>query len=248
MVSRRGAVVYRDAGPWTPAVHALLRHLENAGFSASPRVIGSGFDAQGRETLSYIEGDVVHPGPWSDPAAAAIGRMLRDLHNATVSFRAPEQARWRPWFGRALGGPKRVVGHCDTGPWNIIARDGTPVALIDWEAAGPVDPLVELAQACWLNAQLHDDDVAARAGLPEAAVRMRQVRLIADAYELATARRRELAATILEFAVHDAANEAIEAGVTPESVDAAPLWAIAWRARSAAWILRHRQLLERALA
>jgi len=33
------------------------------------------------------------------------------------------------------------------------------VALIDGELAGPVDPLVELAQACWLNAKLDDDVV-----------------------------------------------------------------------------------------
>jgi len=29
-----------------------------------------------------------------------------------------------------------------------------PVALIDWEFAGPAEPLVELAQTCWLNAKL----------------------------------------------------------------------------------------------
>jgi thiamine kinase-like enzyme len=58
------------------------------------------------------------------------------------------------------------MGHCDVAPWNIVARAGMPVALIDWEFAGPVDPLVELAQACWLNAKLHDDIVAEREGLP----------------------------------------------------------------------------------
>ena len=30
-----------------------------------PRVIGSGFDTQGRETLSFIEGGLVYPNPWS---------------------------------------------------------------------------------------------------------------------------------------------------------------------------------------
>jgi hypothetical protein len=240
--------VFREAGEWTPAVHALLRHLERAGFDAAPRVAGSGFDPQGRETLTYIEGESVHPRAWSDEAVVAIGCMLRELHDATASFRAPGDARWRPWFGRDLGGPNQVFGHCDTGPWNIIARDGRPVALIDWEAAGPVDPEIELAQACWLNAQLHDDDIAARVGLPEAAVRFRQVRLIADAYRLPAAGRARLPAAIIEFAVHAAANEAIEAHVTSESLDAAPLWGIAWRARGAAWLLRHRPLLERALA
>lgn len=37
-VTREGDVVYKAAGPWTPAVHALLRHLEVAGFQGAPRL------------------------------------------------------------------------------------------------------------------------------------------------------------------------------------------------------------------
>lgn len=44
VVHRRGDVVIRDAGPWTPAVHKLLLHLENVGFTAAPRLVGSGMD------------------------------------------------------------------------------------------------------------------------------------------------------------------------------------------------------------
>ena len=47
-VTRKGSVVFRETGPWAPSVHALLRHLENAGFTAAPKVIGSGFDAKAR--------------------------------------------------------------------------------------------------------------------------------------------------------------------------------------------------------
>ncbi|MAG36421.1 MAG: hypothetical protein CL878_09275 [Dehalococcoidia bacterium] len=59
----------------------------------------------------------------------------------------PPHATWGPRFGRPLGGPARVIGHCDVAPWNIVAHNGLPVALIDWDFAGPVDPVVELAQA-----------------------------------------------------------------------------------------------------
>jgi hypothetical protein len=76
-VHRRGSVVVREATVHTPAVHALLRHLERAGFAAAPRLIGSGLDAQGRETLTFIEGEVTHPGPWSLEGVAAVGRLLR---------------------------------------------------------------------------------------------------------------------------------------------------------------------------
>src|SRR5689334_2899089 len=63
-VLRHGDTVLRPAGPWTPAVHALLIHLENAGFTGSPRVIGNGYDGHGREVLTYIPGDTVDPHAW----------------------------------------------------------------------------------------------------------------------------------------------------------------------------------------
>ena len=38
-----------------------------------------------------------------------------------------------------------LIGHCDTAPWNIVARDGMPVALIDWEDVGWMPLANELA-------------------------------------------------------------------------------------------------------
>jgi hypothetical protein len=51
---------------------------------------------------------------------------------------------------------------------------------------------------------------------------------------------------MIEYAIRDSAAEAIQARVTPDQGDATALWAIAWRARSAAWMIRHRHLLEHA--
>jgi hypothetical protein len=62
-VLRRGKVVVREAGPWAPTVHTLLSHLERTGFAAAPRIVGTGFDAQGRETLTYVDGEVISPAP-----------------------------------------------------------------------------------------------------------------------------------------------------------------------------------------
>ncbi|MGN6794652.1 MAG: phosphotransferase [Streptosporangiaceae bacterium] len=247
-VHRRGDVVLRDTGPWTPAVHALLRHLEAAGFAAAPRLVGSGIDADGREMLTFIEGEFTQPGPWNIDAAAALGQLLRDLHRATSTFRPERGAVWFPWHGRHLGGPARVIGHCDVAPWNIVARDGMPVGLIDWEFAGPVDPFVELAQLCWLNAKLHDDIVAELEGLPPLAERARQLAAIVDGYGLAARRRAGFVTTLIEFAITDTAWEADDAGVTPD-MTSHPIacWAMAWRARSAAWMIRHRPALESAL-
>jgi hypothetical protein len=52
---RRGSTVTHPAQPWTPTVHAFLRHLAAEGFDAAPRVVGSG---------------------WRDAAPAARGRPL----------------------------------------------------------------------------------------------------------------------------------------------------------------------------
>lgn len=247
-VHRRGHVVVRDTGPWTPTVHTLLRHLERVGFHAAPRLVESGLDAGDRETLTFIDGEFPQPGPWSLDGATAVGELLRDLHHATASYQPPPDAIWFPWHGRDLGDRTRAYGHCDAAPWNIVARDGKPVALIDWETAGPVDPLVELAQVCWLNAKLHDDIVAEREGLPPLADRARQLRAILDAYELPAYQRRGFVDRIIEFVISDTASEADNAGVSPDTTThPTALWAMAWRARAGAWLVRNRRPLQNAL-
>jgi hypothetical protein len=247
-VHRRGDTVIRDTGPWTPAVHSLLRHLEDVGFAAAPRLVGSGLDPDGREVLTFIAGEFTQPGPWSLDGAAALGGLLRSLHEATRSFRPLPDAVWFRWHGRDLGGQDKVTGHCDVAPWNIVARDGMPVAFIDWETAGPVAPLVELAQLAWLNAKLHDDVVAGIEHLPPVADRARQLAAIADAYGLTARQRLGLLDQIIEFVIVDAAAEADDAKVSPDTTrHPTALWGMAWRARSAAWMIRNRRTLETAL-
>ena len=251
-VQRRGNVVLRPTAPWTPTVHSLLRHLEEVGFSGAPRVVGSGFAPDGRETLTYVEGEFTHPGPWSIEGAAGVGHLLRKLHEATATYEPPPDAVWPPWFGRRLGGPNRIIGHCDVAPWNIAMRDGLPVALIDWETTGPVDPMIELAQTCWLNAKLFDDDVAEREGLPSLEVRARQLRAIVDAYGLTMAEKRRIVDLIIGYAIHDAAQTADEFNVTPDMADPMPdgfpiIWGLTWRVRAAAWVYRNRDALEKAI-
>ena len=73
-------------------------------------------DPDGREVLTFIEGEFTQPGPWSLDGAAASGGLLRSLHEATRSFRPPPAAVWFPWHGRDLGDPARVIGHCDVAP------------------------------------------------------------------------------------------------------------------------------------
>lgn len=261
-VSRRGGVVFREPRPWSRTVLGLLRHLEHEGFAGAPRVVEPGFDDDGREMLRFIAGESPQPFAWSDEAAAEVGKMLGDLHRATASFTPPSDAVWMPWWGRDLPAATPVIGHCDAAPWNFLAVDGHPVALIDWDTAGPVGAMWDLAQTAWLNAQLHDDQLARRLELPSLDSRARQVRAIADGYGSTKRERAGLVDRMIEVAVRSAAQEAIDAGVSAKTtrpkaasqLGGGPptrghdlLWAIAWRTRSAAWMLKHRGVLERAL-
>jgi hypothetical protein len=246
-VQRAGDTTLRPAAPWTTAVHDLLRHLEAAGFAGSPRVIGSGIDAEGRETLQFVAGEVTSARVWSEEGIHQLGRLLRELHRATASFRPSPRAAWQESFLRSTGA-EAIVSHGDVGPWNVVARQGMPVALIDWELAGPVDRLSEVAHTGWLNARLFDDGVDAVVGLPSAEQRAQQLRLFADGFELSAKDRAQLSRRLIDVAILSAADDAVEANITPESTGASWLaWGVAWRARSAAWLVRNRGLLERSL-
>src|SRR4051812_35748874 len=116
-VERIGDTVRRAIGPWSPAVHALLRHLEDVGFSAAPRYLG--LDEKGREILSFIEGDVpdgAHPAIVTEEALDDVGRLIRVLHVAVTDFALSDGISWH---FRSLGGPPpHVVCHHDLSPKN----------------------------------------------------------------------------------------------------------------------------------
>src|ERR1700742_5067540 len=94
---RVGDTVRRPAGPWTPAVHALLAHLHAAGFGGAPRPLG--IDEQGREVLTFISGPVVWPGRFSlldrDGALGRVACLIRDFHDAVAGFTPPPDAHWQ---------------------------------------------------------------------------------------------------------------------------------------------------------
>lgn len=243
-VMRDRGTVRRPARPWTTTVHALLRHLESVGFAGSPRVVGDGVDDTGHEILTWIDGTIQHPHPWPDEQVHQVGQLLRDLHTATAGFRSPPGVRWQKWWTYDSG-PDAVIGHNDAGPWHTVVRDGRPVAFIDWTLAGPVDRLDEVAACAWWHCQLHDDDVAERHGLPDSTARARQLGSFADGYGLAAGERTVLVDRLIEVAIRDCAAEARRHGVT--RADGTPLWSLAWRARAADWMIRHRGLLDRAV-
>jgi hypothetical protein len=155
-VVRVGATVRRSTGPWSPAVHELLVHLESVQFPYSPRFLG--IDDRGRETLSFIEGETVgdaRPWPawaWSDRVLSQVGKMLRAYHEAVATFRPSEPRAWRFTEGRV--GADEVICHNDVAPYNIVVDKGEVVGLIDWDLAGPSAPEDDLAFAAWTFAPI----------------------------------------------------------------------------------------------
>ncbi len=241
LVRQEGEVVVRSAKPWTPTVHELLRHLEAVGFEGAPRVVGTGLNDDGHEMLTWINGDVQARGQRTIEAAWGVGRLLRMLHEATASFR-PSSPAWRHY--REVKAQHRVIGHGDTGPWNVVLRDGVPYALIDWDFAGPIDRREEVASAAMLNANLYSDDIIELNDLPPLEYRLRQVRaLVVDGYELDRVDRDGLVERMIESLVGSMAADTVEANVTPETKESDALWGLTWKARTAAWLLRNRSAL-----
>jgi len=52
---------------------------------------------------------------------------------------------------------------------------------------------------------------------------------------------------MIEFAIRDCAALAEIKHITPQPTDSTTLWTLAWQSRVAAWMLRHRSMLERAV-
>jgi tRNA A-37 threonylcarbamoyl transferase component Bud32 len=153
-VVRIGRTVRRATNQNTPAVKALLTHLEETGFIAAPRWLG--FDEEGRETLSYITGTAgnypLQPYVLSESTLTRLGLLLRRFHDATISFSLPENVVWK----NAINAKKEVICHGDAGPYNIIFRESQPVALIDFERATPGPRVWDIAFVLYRFAPLCD--------------------------------------------------------------------------------------------
>lgn len=174
---RVGDTVRRRAGPWTPAVHALLRHLEGARFEA-PHVLGT--DDQGREMLAFIPGEA-HSGTlermpdrvFAEDHLIAAARLLRRYHDVVVGFEPPPDARWRMTAPTSHD----LICHNDWTPWNTLFRDGRVALMLDWDLAGPGSPLWDVVNAayCWIP-------LFSREGLFDVAQGARRFGLFCDAY------------------------------------------------------------------
>jgi Phosphotransferase enzyme family len=211
---RVGDTVRRAAGPWTPAVHALLAHLAGKGFAGSPRPLG--LDSQGREVLTFLPGETVgSTRPWpgwvhADDTLLQVAQWVRDLHRAVADFVPPSDAAWR------MGGqwaPGLIVGHNDAAPYNAVWHDGTLAGFFDWDMAGPVSPAWDVAFAAFSWVPLHARHVVAGEGFTDFEDRPRRLRLFLADYgwtdsmpaflEVVTARIRAHVTSLRDLAARD---------------------------------------------
>jgi len=153
-VIRIGQTVSRPVHKNSPAVHALLKHLEELGFEGAPRTLG--LDKYGRETVNYINGTAGHyplkPYVLSESTLVRLGLLLRRFHDATTGFSLPKNVVWH----NPIAEPREVICHGDAGPYNIIFRNGDPIALIDFERATPAPRIWDIAFVLYRFAPLND--------------------------------------------------------------------------------------------
>ena len=145
-IVRVGDTVRRPLNHNSTFVHKFLQYLENINFDASPRFLG--IDEQGREIISYIEGDVPsNVGYYSDEQLVAAAKLIRCFHDATQ--------------GCPLTNNEEIICHNDLSPCNFVFIDDMPTSIIDFEMAAPGTRMFDLAYAAWLWLDIGNEEISA---------------------------------------------------------------------------------------
>jgi hypothetical protein len=233
-VLRVGDTVHRPAGPFTPAVHALLSHLDASGFPGSPRVLSAD---DRTEVLGYIGGaaatEPVAEWALTDAALASVGTLLREYHRHVASFDGSGHVWQRP-IPRRWRGP--LVTHNDLNPANVIFRDGRAVAFIDFDLAAPGTAAWDLAVTACFWAPLREATDIADSRRDRV---LHRYRVLLDSYGAGPAERRDvaLAAGAANRWIADVIEEAASRGHPAFG----RLWqhAMGMHGRASAWLNTH---------
>ncbi len=183
-VVRIGKTVHRSIGPWSATVHSLLQYLEAKGFEGIPRFLG--FDQQGREILSFIEGEIgnypLQSYMWSDENVREVALFLRRYHDATIGYVASHDAIWQLEYPDHR--QHEVICHNDVAPYNMVYRDRKPQALIDWDTAGPGPRIWDIAYAVYRFIPLSYAQDMQALGLTDPITQAKRLRLFSQTYGL----------------------------------------------------------------
>lgn len=201
-VVRVGATVRK---PWTAATASVVDFvaaLRRAGVDL-PEPLGR--DAQGRQVQEFVPGiRATDAPPLSRLDLCRVGRIVRRIHDASVSYTPPADAVWES----AIPAPgAELICHNDLAPWNLILGDRW--VFIDADAAGPSTRVWDLAYAAQAFT-LNDPSREPRAAAGDLAA-------LVDGYG-ADARMRELLPDTLArrtAAMHDLLRSSEETGAEP---------------------------------
>lgn len=189
-VTRSGPHVLRPSNAHSRSIHRFLVALRNVGFEGASLPLG--IDADGRERLVFIPGDVaVPPYPtWaqSDAALGSVARLIKEMHDASVGIDVAGST-WSDEMADTAGGD--VMCHNDVCLENVVFREGEAIALLDWDFAAPGRREFDLAAFARMCVPVDDAVNAARLGWSPAD-RPARLRLVCDEYGLDAAGRGEL--------------------------------------------------------
>ena len=148
-ILRSGKTVHRPSGHWTPAVHALLKHIHAQGFHGAPLPLE--FDENGREIVTFLEGNVSNypltPAATSTEALTSAAKLLRAHHDASATFLNQDLSKLS-WFLPPRE-PAEVVCHGDFAPYNVVLNGREAVAIIDFDTAHPAPRTWDIAYALY---------------------------------------------------------------------------------------------------
>ena len=150
----------------------------------SPRVLG--FDEQGREILSFIEGESGKNG-WEkivgDGGLRKYAKLLREYHDAVAGYHPPPNSEWAYSKSGIKNG--KIMCHGDFGVWNIVWKDNEPVGIVDWDFVVPAKPRYDILYALEYSAPFRDDEACLKwHHFPEVPDRKHRIAVFADAYGL----------------------------------------------------------------
>jgi hypothetical protein len=185
-VVRVGDTVRRPHQDTSDGVAGYLQHLESVGFDRVPRYLGR--DQQGRDTLTYLDGDVPsdHDLPsWAaaDGVLPGVARLVRALHDASAGFVPTEPMRpvhaGRPQ-PRFPSGDPMLIAQRDVTPGNTVFRGDTAWGLIDFDLSDWTTRSLDLANTAmhWVPLCDPSDRATVHSGVNIGA----RLRLMLDAY------------------------------------------------------------------
>ena len=151
VVTKVGNTVRRKLGPHSNSIHRFLHHLNNHDVPV-PRLLG--IDDENREILRFIDGETDFPADmWQcDRAIVKAAEILRAFHDASKTFQLTASDTWAfeyPEIER-----RNVICHNDFAPYNMVFRDGCPIAIIDFDLCGPGPAIRDLAYLAYWMAPL----------------------------------------------------------------------------------------------